>query len=147
MRDINRALRVAYVAKLTTPAIQYNSANVPVWYGEVPASETAKNYIVIGQIDNTDLSTKNSDDTNTIIRVAIHTHDEVMNDGDAVDYIAGEVLKRICQADKTQLDLSADSLQMVSTEVSGDFLQDYQTEGSRKYIDRVLTFRHSIFQK
>lgn len=147
MRDSNLPLRRAYIAKLSTPAITYNSSEVPVWYGEVPAEETAKSYIVIGQIDNNDISNKHKADTSTTIRVAIHTHNDVCNDGDACDTIAGIVMGRIYPVDKTQLDLSADNLQMVSTELSGDFLQDYQAEGQRKYLDRILTFRHHIFQR
>lgn len=147
MRDSNRALRVAYIAKLSTPPITYNSVEVPVWYGEVPGEETANNYIVIGQIDNNDVSTKYKADTSTTIRVAIHTHNEVTNDGDAADTIAGIVMERIYPADHAQLDLSADNLQVALTELSGDFLQDYEVEGARKYIDRILTFRHHIFQR
>lgn len=147
MRDSNKPLRIAYVSKLSTPAIEYNGEEVPVWYVEAPPTETAKNYIVIGAIDNNDASTKHKADTSTTIRVTIHTHNDVMNDGDAADVIGGEVMERIYPADKTQLDLSADDLQVVSTELNGDFLQDYQAEGARKYIDRILTFRHRIFQR
>lgn len=147
MRDSNKPLRIAYVSKLSTPAIEYNGEEVPVWYVEAPPTETAKNYIVIGAIDNTDVSTKNSDDTSTTIRVTIHTHDEVMNDGDAADVIAGEVMNRIRPADHSQLDLSGSNLQIVSTDIAGDNLNDYDAEGAKKYIDRTLTFRHYIFQR
>lgn len=145
MKDSNLSLRKAYVAKLTTPAIVYGGNPVPVWYGEVPSDVEEKNYIVIGQLNNNDVSTHTTNDTNTTIRVTIHTYDNKYNNGDAADAIAGEILQRISPADKSQLDLSADSLQCATTEVSNDFLQDYSVQGARKYIDRVLNFRHYIF--
>lgn len=147
MRDSNLPLRKAIIAKLSTPAISYNSVEVPVWYGEVPPSETAKNYIVIGAMDNNDVSNKHKNDTSTTWTATIHTHNDVMNDGDAADVIAGIVMERICPANKVNLDLSAENLQIMYTVVSGDRVEDYQAEGARKYIDRTITFRHQIFQR
>lgn len=146
MKDSNLPLRKSYILKLNTPAINYAGVDVPVWYGEVPDDIQTNNYIVINQVNNNDTSTHNSNDTSTTIRVNIHTFDNKYNNGDAADIIAGEVLKRIAPANKAQIDLSGDGLQSISTEVVNDFTQDYSAQGARKYIDRILTFRHSIFQ-
>ena len=146
MRDINLALRTAYIEALTTPAISYNGNPVPVWYGEIPDGLEEENYIIIGQISNDDASCKYKNGTDTTIMVAIHTYSKRYNNGDAADYIAGEVLKRIIPADKKQIDLSASNLTCITTELDGDFTQDYSQQGVRQYIDRSLTIRHKIFQ-
>lgn len=145
MRDSNLQLRKSY--KTALDGITYNAAAVPVYYRKLPSNLNPDNYIIFGQITNNDTSTKYKNDTSTTIQVKIHTKNNVSNNGDAADVIAGEVLERIYPADHTQLDLSADDLQCVSTELAGDVTQDTITIGAEEFVDRILTFRHQIFQR
>lgn len=146
MRDTNLPLRKAYLAKLGTPAIVYDAVNVPVYFGELPPNTDPNNYIIVSNIENEDQGGKYKYDTSTTIRVAIHTFQEIAHGPTPADVIAGEVLGRIIPVDRSQLTLD-DGSQIVSTELASDFLQDYEQTGARKYIDRVLTFRHYIFQR
>ena len=144
MRDINYPLRKAYFSAIT--GITYEGA-VPVYYLQAPDDIAPSNYIVFGGVTNNDASTKSSADTSTLMRVTIHTSKNKNNDGKAADYIAGEVLQRIYPTSQAYLDLSADNLQMVSTELVSDLVQDYGIKNSSVYIDRILIFRHKIYQR
>ena len=69
MRDVNYSLRKAYYAALT--GITYEASGVPVYYLQAPDDITASSYIVFGGVTNSDLSTKNSADTASLMRVTI----------------------------------------------------------------------------
>lgn len=143
MRDVNYSLRKAYYSALT--GINYDAGGVPVYYLQAPDDLTASNYIVFGGVTNTDLSTKNSADTGTLMRVTVHTFKDKYNDGKAADFIAGEILQRIYPNSQAALVLE-DNLQMFSTELVSDIIQDYGIRNSTVYIDRILIFRHKIYQ-
>ena len=144
MRDINYSLRKAYFTVLT--GITYEGSATPVYYLQAPNSITASNYILYSGVANNDLSTKNSSDTGTLMRVTIHTFKEKYNDGKAADFIAGQIYQRIYPNPQFNLILE-DNLQMVSTELVNDLTQDYGIRNSVVYIDRILIFRHKIFQR
>ena len=144
MRDINYSLRKAYFTVLT--GITYDASAVPAFYLQTPDGITASNYIVFGGVTNNDLSTKSSADTGTLMRVTIHTFKEKYNDGKAADFIAGQIYQRIYPTPQFNLTLE-DNLQMVSTELVNDLTQDYGIRNSTAYIDRILIFRHKIYQR
>ena len=144
MRDINYSLRKAYFSALT--GIAYESSVTPVYYLQAPDGIAASNYIVFGGVTNNDLSTKSSANTGTLMRVAVHTFKEKYNDGKAADFIAGEVLQRIYPNSQAGLVLG-DNLQMYSTDLVSDLTQDYGIRNSTVYIDRILIFRHKIYQR
>ena len=93
MKDSNYPLRKSYYSALT--GITYDSNTVPVYYLQAPDDIAASNYIVFGGVSNNDLSTKSSADTDSLMRVTIHTFKEKYNDGKEADFIAGSVLERI----------------------------------------------------
>jgi|SRR5690348_1654830 len=144
MRDVNYSLRKAYYTALT--GITYEASGVPVYYLQAPDDITASSYIVFGGVTNSDLSTKNSADTASLMRVTIHTFKDKYNDGKAADFIAGDVLQRIYPNAQAALILD-DSLQMFSTELVSDLTQDYNVQNASVYIDRILIFRHKIYQR
>ena len=144
MRDINYPLRKAYYSALT--GINYDAGGVPVYYLQAPDGITAANYIVFGGVTNNDLSTKNSADTGTLMRVTVHTFKEKYNDGKAADFIGGQILQRIYPNSQAVLTLD-DNLQMFSTELVSDIVQDYGIRNSTVYIDRIIIFRHKIYQR
>lgn len=143
MKDVNYALRVAYVTSLN--GLTVNSLPVPVYYMAAPESEQARSYITLNQVTNVDVSTKNSPDTNISIQVQIHTWDDAGNAGKQADDIAAAVFAIIYPNSQAVLDLSASDLQMVSTTLSGDQVQDLSGLGNRVYINRILTFTHNIY--
>lgn len=145
MKDVAYPMQKAYLLALT--GISYNSTNVPIYFGIVPDHIAPENYIVFGSISNTDNSTLQSADTFTSMRVTIHTFDMKYNTGKAAADIAGQVFARIYPTPQSVLDLSADTLQMVDTELTQDITQDYGQQNSRVYLDRILIFRHQIFHR
>lgn len=143
MKDINAALQKAYFTALT--GITYNSVAVPVYYMTAPDDLTADNYIIFGGVTNNDISTKGSSDTNSLMRVTIHTKSNKYNSGKAANDIAGQVFERIYPNPQSVLTL--EGLQMYSTELHSDITQDYSIKNSVSFIDRILIFRHKIYHQ
>lgn len=153
MKDANSQIQKAYFAALS--GISYNGVAVPVFYMITPDNLAADNYIIFGSVSNTDISTKGSADTSTLMRVAIHTKSNKYNPGKAVNFIAGEVFNRIYP--NSQATLPLDGIQMLSTEITSDITQDYllkntvnsvdRTQISVSFIDRTIIFKHIIFHQ
>lgn len=145
MRDVNNPLKKAYFTVLS--GIVFDLISVPVYYMTLPDKVNPENYIIFGPVTNNDISTKGSADTNSLMRVTIHTQSNKYNPGKAVNDIAGEVLERIYPNSQAFLDLSADNLQMISIELASDITQDYSIKNSTSFIDRILIFRQKIYQR
>lgn len=143
MRDVNYPCQKSYLIALT--GITYASANVPVFYQMIPDNIAPNNYILFGPVSNNDASAKTCSATFTSMRVTIHTFSEKYNTGKAAAFIGGEILNRLYGDPGAKVDLSADNLQCVSTEMVQDLTQDYSNLTSRVYIDRIFIFRHRIF--
>lgn len=145
MKDVNFPLRKSYFSKLN--GLVYNGTPIKAFYQKAPSNITDANYIVFGGINSNDVSGKSKADTDTTIRVSIHTHKDGMNDGAAADAIAGLVLNAIYSTPTSVLDITSDGLQCVTTSLSGDITLDYAIFNTREKIDRILTFNHRIFHK
>lgn len=144
MKSVNYALRKAYLTSLN--GLTVNSVAVPVYYLQAPESVTVANYIIISDVANVDVGTKNSSDTNTSIQLRIETWAEGGNAGKMADDIAGAIYALIYPNSQAVLNLIADGFQMVSTKVSDDRVLDGEF-GNRDFITRVITFRHYIYHK
>lgn len=143
MKDVNWPLRKIYYAALN--GLTYNSEIVKSFYQKAPDDITDSIYIVYSGVSNNDVSSKQKSNTDTSMRVTIHTHELKYNDGRAADAVA-ELIFTALYPDKTNMaDMSADGLQLVTTTLSGDFIQPYSIQGATEYIDRVLTFTHRIY--
>ena len=140
MRDINYDLRKAYFSELS--GITYEGNSVAVYYNRIPDTYSTDLVIVFSGIQNSDLSTKNSDDTDTTINVSVITDGIKYNSGAACDYIAGQVMERIVNK---SLDMGNN--QMVTSTLNNDITQDFTIDGSIERVERILTFRHMIFQR
>lgn len=146
MKDVNWPIRKIYNTRLT--GITYNSTTVRAFYQSAPDDITDSYYIVFGSVDNNDVSSKSNADTNTSMQVTIHTFESKYNSGRAADDIAGSIFTALYpDPQATQPDMSADGLQIVTTRLTGDRTLPYNIQGSREYIDRVLTFTHRIFHQ
>lgn len=143
MKDVNYPAQKSYLIALT--GITYNGNNVPVYYGEIPDNLAPDIYIVYGGITNTDASTFHSSDTNTLMRVTIHTFQLKYNTGKEAAAVANEVFQRLYPNPQFVIDLSPDNMQCVGTELVQDLTQDYSIINARTYLDRILIFRHKIF--
>jgi len=139
MRDINYDLRKAYFSELS--GITYEGNSVSVYYNRIPDNASTDLVIVFSGIQNSDLSTKNSDDTDTTINVSVITDGIKYNSGTACDYIAGQVMERIVNK---SLDMGNN--QMVTSTLNNDISQDFTIDGSIERVERILTIRHQIFQ-
>lgn len=144
MKDVNYPLRKIYYAALSP--LTYNGIPIPVFFQKAPDDIIAPNYVVFDGITNSDTSGKYKAQTDTAITVTIHTFKEKYNDGRAADDIAGLILNAIHPNKQTRPDMSADGLQVVNTKLTTDFTQNYNINNTREYVDRLLTFTHSIFQ-
>ena len=145
MKSVNYALRKAYVAALAP--VNVDSVNVPVYYLTAPDSYTGNFYITLNSVSNADDSTKNSSDTNTSMQVQIHTWSDSYNAGQFADVIAGQVFEYIYPNSQAVLDLSGDGVQMVSTKLDQDLVNEMDGLGNRMFVTRILTFSHNIFHK
>lgn len=136
MKDINYPLRKAYFAAL-------QATGLPVYYQSIPNNINPENYIVFRSINSNDASTKTSSDTSTTITVEIHTLKDIMNPGLDADTIAGLVYTYIYAI--SQFVLPMDLMQMVSTQLSNDNVQNVQLNHQQAYVSRFITFSHNIF--
>ena len=137
MRDINLPLRRAYYRAL-------QATNLPVYYQFLPNNINPDNYIVFRGINSNDTSTKSSSNTLTSVIVEIHTVKDVANPGIDADNIANDVYTFIYAI--SMFVLPVDGVQMVSTRLSNDTVQDFQISSQKNYISRFITFEHNIFQ-
>lgn len=142
MNSVNFALRKIYFSALS--GISYNGNNCPAFYQKAPDDITNNNYIVFGGINNVDVSGQVKADTDTSIRVTIHTFQTKYNDGRAADDIAQQIFDLIYPDKQTHADMSADGFQLVATKLTGDQIIDYRIENAREYLDRILIFTHQI---
>lgn len=145
MKDVNFPLRKSYYSKLN--GLVYDSTPVKAFYQKAPDNIADKNYIVFAGINSSDVSSKQNADTDTQIRVTIHTHKDGLNDGAAADAIAELVLNALYSTPTSVLDITADGLQCVTTSLSGDITLDYAIFNTREKIDRILTFSHRIYHR
>lgn len=145
MIDVNYPLRKIYYTALN--GLVYNSIPLKAYYQKAPDDIADANYIVFGGISNSDQSSKSNSDTDTSIRVTVHTFKDKYNDGAAADAITGLIFSAIYPNAHDRADMSADGLQLVGTILSSDIVQNYNIQGNREYVDRVLTFKHRIFQQ
>lgn len=145
MRDVNFPLRKRYITALA--GLSYNSVEVPVFYQFLPDGNSAELYVIIETISNNSTGTINTQDTQTSVTLTIHSGGTKYSNGQAVDSVAGQIMTAINPNPSAVLDLSADNFQMTSTRLATDNIQSFSEEGAKVYIDRILTFEHSIFQK
>lgn len=142
MRDTQYPLQKAYLNALT--GITYNSLIIPVYYQMIPDNMSPDNYIIFGPVTNTDRSNFIVPETDTLMRVTIHTFQMKYNTGVAISALTEEVFNRIYPSSQFNVDLSTDNLQGFSTSLFSDLTQDYGVQKARIYIDRILIFRHKI---
>lgn len=145
MKSVNFPLRKIYYAAFAS--ISYNSTAIKSYYQKAPDDITDQDYIVYDGITNNDVSSKQNSDTETSIKVTIHSFRTKYNDGQSVDEIAQQVFNAIYPNKQTRPDMSADGLQIVTTRLQSDFTTNYNVQNSREYVDRVLTFSHRIYHQ
>jgi len=136
MKDVNKPLRKAYFAALSVTGLQ-------VYENALPNNLNPEEYIIFRGFDTTEASTKNSADTDTNVTVEIHTYKDVHNNSTESENIADDVYRYIYAL--PQFVLPMDGMQMVSTSLVTDRVQDYGWQNGRMYIDRFITFKHNIF--
>jgi hypothetical protein len=144
MLSSNLSIRRAYYATLST--ITYDGSPVPVFYGQLPTTIAPGVYIIFSNIRNNDNSNKNASVTQTSVTVSIYTNSLKYNDGIAVETVANEVLNRIKKTPNFNIALAESFFQCIQTTVQSDITNDFSQDRQNVYIDRILTFSHTIFQ-
>ena len=136
MKDVNYPLRKAYFAAL-------QAVGLPVYYQSLPNNLHPENYIIFRGITSNDASTKNSSDTSTSMVVEIHTLKDITNPGLDADNIANSVFNYIYNI--SQFVLPMYQMQMVSTQMQFDRVDNIQLNHQQAYVSRFITFQHDIF--
>ena len=142
MLNINSSIRKAYYASLRT--IQYEGNPVPVFWNQIPSTIAPGIYIIFSNIRNNDQSDKGASVTQTSVTVSVYTNSMKYNDGLAVESVANEVLNRIYNTPQFKLPLDT-FFQITQTRLSADITNNF-SDNQNVYIDRILTFNHTIFQ-
>lgn len=137
MIDINSALLEAYYSVI-------NGLNIPVYEGQEPDNVTDKIYAVLGNINTTDASTKNSSDVNCTIECAVHSWEFKYNNSKTLNTTVNNIIQAIKPLPNSSLDLSDFGLQMLNLSVNTR-TQNYGNIDGRVYISRIITFRQDIF--
>lgn len=143
MLSPNLAIRQAYFATLNT--ITYLGNDVPVFWSQLPTNTAPGIYIIFGQIRNNENSPKTSSMTETSVTVSVYTNALKYNDGVAVEVVANEVLNRIIKNRNFNISLNQ-FFQIVASTLASDTTNDFSEVNQNVYIDRILTFNHTIFQ-
>lgn len=144
MLSSNLSLRKAYKSTLGT--ITYLGSPVPVYWSQLPTTIAPGIYIIFGQIRNNDDSNKSASVTQTSVTVSVYTNALKYNNGVAVEVVANEVLNRIYKNSHFNMTLPDSFFQVIGTQLSSDITNDFSEDNQNVYIDRVLTFNHTIFQ-
>jgi hypothetical protein len=142
MLSSNIAVRKAYYAALST--IEYEGAAVPVYWNQIPSTIAPGIYIIFSNIRNNDQSNKGASVTQTSVTVSVYTNAFKYNDGVAIESVANEVLNRIYNTPQFKLPLDT-FFQITQTRLSADITNNF-SDNQNVYIDRILTFNHTIFQ-
>lgn len=145
MKDINYILRKKYYEVIK--AIQYNSKDLPVFYGYAPDNYSADVYVVISSINTSSIDTKTTTDEDFTIQIGIYSYEQKNNSGVKLDNVAGDILEAIKPTPTSVLDLSADNLQMVNLRKVSDNLQTISLGNNGVYINRFINFRSQILIK
>lgn len=146
MIDVNIPLRKAYFTALS--GITYNSIAVPVYYSYLPDDLDPDFYIIYAAVTNNAAGTFTTQDTLSSMRVTVFTKGNKNNDGNAADAIAGQILTRLLATPSFNLPLPTGTpLQVTGTTLESDTTQDWTMQTARIYIDRIMIFRHTIFQQ
>lgn len=136
-RDHNNALRKAYFAALT--GITYGGNPIPVYADEAP-DEPGSTYITFAPLTNSDDSPKNAVVLDATILVSVYTSAPKYHNATVVDAISDEVLQRITAG------LTINGVQNVFTTMVNDNTERPRILNQLVAIDRLITFRHKIFQ-
>ena len=144
MNDVNKRLRIAYFTKLST--LSYESDPVPCYYGNVPPGIDPPVYVVFSPVTNNPNGTMQTQVTDASMRVEVHTFGMQQNAGNACDDIAGLVLQSFLPTTTATLNLGV-GLQCLSTQLSDDRAETFDMQDGRKYVRRIITFRHKIFHQ
>ena len=138
MKDINTPLLTAYYNMI-------NGLNIPVYEGEEPDDIKDKIYVVIGEVNSQENSTKNSSDTKATIQVNIHSWEYKYNNTLTLNQTADTILQAIKPNSNSVLDLSGSGLQMMNLDIQTDRTERFGEIGGKIFISRYLIFKQDIF--
>lgn len=129
MRDINYEIEVAYNQALS-------SLPIPVFNTTLPDEENPENYIIFQVLNNTDQSTKNSDDTDITVQISIYTTAD-SNNPNSVNSITNQVID-------TMLNHKHISPIMLDTRLTSDVSNTISFSANIRFEERILQFTHSV---
>lgn len=137
MIDINTPLQRAFYTAIS-------STNVPVYEGEEPDDLKAPVYAVISDIQSQDAGDLNNRARTAQITISVHSWKLKYNNSSDLNVAVGEILEALLPTTNSVLDLSGNSLQMVTLALQSDITQRLGNIGGREYISRILIFNSKI---
>lgn len=138
MKDINTPLLTAYYNVI-------DGLNIPVYEGEEPDDVKDKIYVVIGEVNSQENSTKNSSDVKATLQVGIHSWEYKYNNSLTLNQTADSILQAIKPNSNAVLDLSGFGLQMMNLDIQTDRTERFGEIGGKIFISRYLIFKQDIF--
>jgi len=139
MKDVNKILRTK-IYELLAPV-----AGCPVYYKYVPNTDTSDVYMVISTVNNSNVSTMQTSDTDTVIQVSIFSRETISNAGNVADDKAEIVYNTLYPNTTFTLDLSP-NFQNTSVRMTNDISPDALSTGNYIFINRFIQFRFNIYQ-
>jgi hypothetical protein len=138
MKDINSSILQAYYELI-------NDLDIPCYEGEEPDNVADKLYVVLSDINSSEVSTKNSSDIDCTIQISLHSWEYKYNNSKAINTATGQILEALKPSSGDVLDLSAYGLQMLNLMVQTDRTERLGELSGRIYITRILILKQKIF--
>lgn len=138
MKDINSSILQAYYELI-------NDLNIPCYEGEEPDNVADKLYVVLSDINSSEVSTKNSSDIDCTIQISLHSWEYKYNNSKAINMATGQILEALKPSSGDVLDLSSYGLQMLNLMVQTDRTERLGELSGRIYISRILILKQKIF--
>ncbi len=137
MIDINTPLQRAFYTAIS-------GTTIPVYEGEEPDDLKTPVYAVISDIQSQDAGDINNRARTAQITISVHSWKLKYNNSSDLNVAVGEILEALLPTTNSVLDLSGNSLQMVTLALQSDITQRLGNIGGREYISRILIFNSKI---
>ena len=145
MVDVNFELRTSYFSLLAGNII-INSGAIPIYYSQAPLNVTPANpdnYVLLATLASTNNNDDNTTYLTTIIQFTIVTKAIQNNAGAIKDSIANQLYNLIWPSVRAQ-PVQIVSGQVFDTKIQNDIEQTSLSDGEKKVINRIVSFRHLI---
>jgi hypothetical protein len=140
MRDVNKQLRQAYYGALN------GHIDVPIYYAQLPDGTSPDAYVLINTIMSTSFDDDDYNHTKTAVQLLIISRALNNNDGNINDTVGNEVLRIVLPNPRASV-IQISNGNVMNTTLTNDITTPTLSDGTKKVVQRVLTFSHIIQHK